>query len=82
MLCGFLSPWYDTSSVCEWTRRPLDMEGSCEYIEKAVADSRQRSSSSLRVGREAYNSSRQIKRLGLLQNVTQGLGLDGYFGTT
>jgi hypothetical protein len=23
-----------------WRRRPLDMKGSCEYVEKAVADSR------------------------------------------
>jgi hypothetical protein len=40
-LYGLLSPQYGASSFCGWMRWPPDMESSCEYIEKAVADSRQ-----------------------------------------
>jgi hypothetical protein len=29
------------SSGCKWRKHPPDMEGSCEYIESAVADTRQ-----------------------------------------
>jgi hypothetical protein len=38
---GPLSPRHAASSVCGWRKWPPDMEGSCEYTEKAVADSRQ-----------------------------------------
>jgi hypothetical protein len=38
---GPLSTWHDASSRCGWRRRPPGMEGSCEYIEYAIADSQQ-----------------------------------------
>jgi hypothetical protein len=38
---GSLSTRNGASSVFGWRRQPPDMEGSCEYIEKTVADSRQ-----------------------------------------
>jgi hypothetical protein len=38
---GSLSPRHGASSGCGWRRRPPDTEGSCEYIEQAVADRRQ-----------------------------------------
>jgi hypothetical protein len=41
MLRGSLSPQHGVSSGCRWRIRPLRMEGSCEYIEQTVAESRQ-----------------------------------------
>jgi hypothetical protein len=41
-MLGGSSPQHGTYSGCRWRRRPPDMEVSCENIEKAVADSRQR----------------------------------------
>jgi hypothetical protein len=41
MKVGSLSPRHGASSGCGWRRRPPVMEGSCENIEEAVADSRQ-----------------------------------------
>jgi len=41
MLSGFLSPQHDTSSGGGWTRRPPDMEGSCECTAEAVIKSQQ-----------------------------------------
>jgi hypothetical protein len=55
-LWGSLSPRHGTSSGCGRKRRPPDMEGSCEYTEKVVANSRQRGSSSLVVVRGAEKS--------------------------
>jgi hypothetical protein len=51
------APWHGASSGCGWRRRPPDMDGSSEYVEQAVADSRQILVSSLGVGRGAKNSS-------------------------
>jgi hypothetical protein len=36
-----MSPRHGASLDFGWRRRPPDMVGSCEYIEEAVADSRQ-----------------------------------------
>jgi len=41
MICGSLSPWHGATSGFGWRRQPPDMEGNCEYIQQAVADSRQ-----------------------------------------
>jgi hypothetical protein len=38
---GPLSPRHGASSGSGWRRRAPDVEGSCEYTEKAVVDSRQ-----------------------------------------
>jgi hypothetical protein len=32
VLCEFLLPQYGASSCRGWRRRPLDVEGNCEYI--------------------------------------------------
>ena len=40
VISGSLSPRHDASSGCGWRNGPSNMEGSCEYIEQAVADSR------------------------------------------
>jgi len=34
-----LSPQHDAPWDCKWRKQPPDMEGSCKYIEYAVADS-------------------------------------------
>jgi hypothetical protein len=54
---GSLSPRHGASAGCGWKRRPPGMEGSCEYIEQAVADSRRGWASSLGVERGVNNSS-------------------------
>ena len=36
-----LSQWRSLPSGCEWWRRHIDVDRSCEYIESAVADHRQ-----------------------------------------
>jgi hypothetical protein len=51
--------------------RPPGTEGSCEYIEQAVADSRQGMVSSLGVGRGAATSHR--KNFLLLRNISKRL---------
>jgi hypothetical protein len=41
-LPSILLPRHGASSCCGWRRRPPDMESSCKYIERAVADRRKR----------------------------------------
>jgi len=33
MVSGFLSPRHTLSYVCGWSRRPLDISGTCVYAE-------------------------------------------------
>ena len=54
--------------------QPADMEGSCEYIEKGVAYSRQGVVLQLGLG-EALTTSR-IKNLTMLRNGYMGLGFE------
>jgi len=42
MLLGLLSSLHGASSGCGCKKQPLDMEGSCEYVDSTVANSRQR----------------------------------------
>jgi hypothetical protein len=39
MFTRALLPQHGTALDCGWTIQPPDMEGSCKYIEQAVADS-------------------------------------------